>query len=249
MSLKSLKATDHIAFNTRKCKAQAVQSLLSAMSVVLPHPPPPHTLRLTHWNPNPQGDGIRKWRFGERIDNKHRIFQNEVRVLTKGPGGIPMGWGLTQYGAVRNGPLSVTKSAATLISHFSASKIRRHKFSLASELPSLWYFLRPKEQAMNSAPALPCTGPCNRNAEGMQPLTGCSVSTGASHLPQGKPSVPVDSPSPSLPEEKLSPPCTLVSPSASYLGHPLARGQFGNILDCSAYYFIIYITVHGHSSV
>lgn len=91
MSLKSLKATDHIAFNTRKCKAQAFQSLLSAMSVVLPHPPPPHTLRLTHWNPNPQGDGIRKWRFGERIDDKHRIFQNEVGVLTKEPGETPWG--------------------------------------------------------------------------------------------------------------------------------------------------------------
>lgn len=103
----------------------------------------------------------------------------------------------------------------------------------------------------------PCIQPLHSPAlpRATEMLKGCSLWQAvlwehrASHIPQGKPSVPVDSPSPSLPEEKLSPPHTLVSPSANYLGHPLARGQFGNILDCSAYYFIIYITVHGHSSV
>ena len=42
------------------------------------HPP-----KFIHWNHNPQGEGVRKWKLLEVISHKRRAFLNRISVLIK----------------------------------------------------------------------------------------------------------------------------------------------------------------------
>lgn len=78
---------DLIVLNTRKCKAQASRSLLSAMSF---HPYHTHSDSHTEMLIS-KVMGLRSGDLGRGIDDKCKTFQNEVSVLTKELRGTLMG--------------------------------------------------------------------------------------------------------------------------------------------------------------